>query len=94
MRDGVDIIWRDSEKSADTVQDTPGTFTDADGRLHAVITADNVEEIKGLEFDHVKVVHPDDIVAASPQGVHNLYVAITRATQSLTISGRYSKVFR
>lgn len=94
VRDGVDIIWRDSEKSADTVQDTPGTFTDADGRLHAVITADNVEEIKGLEFDHVKVVHPDDIVAASPQGVHNLYVAITRATQSLTISGRYSKVFR
>lgn len=94
VRDGVDVIWRDSEKSEDTVPDTPGTFTDADGRLHAIITADNVEQIKGLEFDHVEVVHPDDIVAASPQGVHNLYVAITRATQSLTISGRYSKVFR
>ena len=94
VRDGVDVMWRSSHMSEDTVRDTPGTFTDSEGRLHAVITADNVEEIKGLEFDHVDVVHPDDIVAASPQGMHNLYVAITRATQSLTISGRYSEVFR
>ena len=88
MRDGVDVSWGDS--AADT---EPGTFKDDEGRLRAVITAANVEEIKGLEFDHVTVVHPDDIVGASPQGLHNLYVALTRATQSLTITGRYAEVF-
>lgn len=88
VRDGVDVSW--SDFASDT---KPSTLKDSDGRLHAVITAANVEEIKGLEFDHVTVVHPDDIVAASPQGLHNLYVALTRATQSLTITGRYSEVF-
>ncbi|KQB86457.1 hypothetical protein Clow_01381 [Corynebacterium lowii] len=56
-----------------------------DGRSHIVITPDNVSNIKGLEFDHVIVVQPQEIVAASPQGRQNLYVAITRATQTLTI---------
>ena len=89
MRDGVDVIWQDGESDLQ-----PATIQDADGRLRAVITAANVEQIKGLEFDHVTVVNPDDIVAASPQGLHNLYVALTRATQSLTIAGRYAEVFR
>lgn len=66
---------------------SPGTHTDADGRLVAVIDATNVEQVKGLEFDHVVIVEPRAIVADSPQGLHNLYVAITRATQTLTIVG-------
>lgn len=60
-----------------------------DGRLSAVITAENVEEAKGLEYDHVTVVEPQEIIDASPQGLQNLYVAITRATQTLTIVSRY-----
>jgi len=35
---------------------------DARGGLTAVVTADNVGEVKGLEFDHVVVVDPDAIV--------------------------------
>lgn len=88
VRDGVDVVWREDATDAD-----PTTYQDDDGRLRAVITAANAEDIKGLEFDHVTVVNPDDIVAASPQGLHNLYVALTRATQSLTITGRYAEVF-
>ncbi|WP_425486883.1 HelD family protein [Microlunatus speluncae] len=38
---------------------------------------------KGLEYDGVIVVSPDDIVAESPGGVRVLYVALTRATQRL-----------
>jgi hypothetical protein len=38
---------------------------------------------KGLEYDAVIVVSPDDIVAESPGGVRVLYVALTRATQRL-----------
>ncbi|MCC5948548.1 MAG: ATP-binding domain-containing protein [Nitriliruptoraceae bacterium] len=40
---------------------------------------------KGLEFDDVVVVAPDEIVAASAVGPHQLYVAVTRATRSLTV---------
>jgi DNA helicase IV len=38
---------------------------------------------KGLEYDGVLVVTPDDIVAESPGGVRALYVALTRPTQRL-----------
>jgi hypothetical protein len=40
-------------------------------------------ESKGLEYDGVVVVAPDDIVAESPGGVRALYVALTRPTQRL-----------
>lgn len=46
-----------------------------------------VAEIKGLEFDHVIVVDPAGIIAQSPQGWQDLYVAVTRATQSLSLLG-------
>ncbi|ANE03909.1 HelD family protein [Corynebacterium crudilactis] len=46
-----------------------------------------VDDIKGLEFDHVIVLDPAGIIEESPQGLQDLYVAVTRATQSLTIIG-------
>ena len=55
--------------------------------LSAVIDAENVATMKGLEFDHVTVVDPGKIVEASPQGWQDLYVAVTRATQTLTVIG-------
>lgn len=60
---------------------------DGEERLIAVIDADNVTEIKGLEYDHVVVVDPAAIVERSPQGWQDLYVAVTRATQTLTLVG-------
>lgn len=59
----------------------------ADGRMVAIIDADNVAQMKGLEFDHVILVDPRRIIDASPQGLQDLYVAATRATQSLTVIG-------
>jgi DNA helicase IV len=44
-----------------------------------------VRQAKGLEFDSVVVVDPDRIVAGSPRGRSDLYVALTRATQRLGI---------
>ena len=43
----------------------------------------SVPQAKGLEFDGVVVVDPDGIVAESPRGPSDLYVALTRATQRL-----------
>ncbi|MGD7003292.1 HelD family protein [Corynebacterium halotolerans] len=51
-----------------------------------------VTEIKGLEFDHVIVVDPAAIVGQSPQGWQDLYVAVTRATQTLTLIGELPAV--
>jgi DNA helicase IV len=39
---------------------------------------------KGLEFDHVVVVEPA-LIAARPQGLRELYVALTRPTRTLVI---------
>lgn len=58
-----------------------------DERSCVIITAENAAQVKGLEFDHVIVVDPRKIVEASPQGWQDLYVAVTRATQSLTVIG-------
>jgi hypothetical protein len=41
--------------------------------------------IKGLEYDHVIVVEPADIVAAEPLGLNRLYVALTRAVAGLVV---------
>lgn len=52
---------------------------DADVSVH------DVDDAKGLEFDEVILVDPDAIVAESPQGLQDVYVALTRATQGLTV---------
>lgn len=42
-------------------------------------------ETKGLEFDAVLVVNPEQILADGPRGAAELYVALTRATQRLGV---------
>jgi DNA helicase IV len=44
-----------------------------------------VGQAKGLEFDRVVLVEPAEILAQSPAGGHDLYVALTRATHRLTV---------
>ncbi|MGI5273181.1 HelD family protein [Nonomuraea sp. CA-218870] len=65
------------------------------GVAHAVLDPDSVQEhrllvvpatlAKGLEYDHVIVVEPADIVDAEPRGLARLYVVLTRAVTSLTV---------
>ncbi|MGK5501041.1 ATP-binding domain-containing protein, partial [Streptomyces sp. URMC 125] len=42
-------------------------------------------EAKGLEYDATLVVAPAEIADESPAGLRVLYVALTRATQRLTV---------
>ena len=44
-----------------------------------------VDDVKGLEFDGVVVVDPAHILRESPRGANDLYVALTRPTQRLTV---------
>ncbi len=56
--------------------------TDALGSPVSVLT---VADAKGLEFDTVVIVEPAQIVAESPRGINDLYVALTRPTQRLHV---------
>ncbi|MFY1668339.1 HelD family protein [Plantactinospora sp. WMMB334] len=56
-----------------------------DPALESPVVLLTVAQAKGLEFDSVLVVDPDRIVAESPRGRNDLYVALTRATQRLGI---------
>jgi DNA helicase IV len=42
-------------------------------------------EAKGLEFDAAVIVAPEDVTAQSPTGLRTVYVALSRATQRLTV---------
>jgi superfamily I DNA/RNA helicase len=59
----------------------PGEGGDLGNRV-SVLT---VDEAKGLEYDAVTVVDPAAILAESPRGASDLYVALTRPTQRLTV---------
>lgn len=52
---------------------------------HGEILVCDVNGAKGLEFDEVVLVEPAEIASASPQGLQDVYVAVTRATQGLTL---------
>jgi DNA helicase IV len=60
----------------------PGEAPESLDSAAALLT---VAQAKGLEFDRVIVADPAGILAQSANGVHDLYVAITRATHRLTV---------
>lgn len=55
------------------------------GELGRAINLVSPQETKGLEFDAVIVVEPEEIVAIDPRGHRLLYVALTRTTGYLDI---------
>jgi DNA helicase IV len=58
------------------------TSRSSSGHALALLTP---REAKGLEFDQVIVVEPIALLVRGLEGLRQLYVAITRATESLTI---------
>ena len=64
-----------------------GPATDERGAvdLEVAVVVSTVSDAKGLEFDAVVVADPVGIVADSPRGLNDLYVALTRATRSLVV---------
>lgn len=74
----------DSLPGADELAARAGLAATADDERTPVTVLD-VAEAKGLEFDHVLVVEPAAVAEASVQGMQDLYVALTRATQQLHV---------
>src|SRR6266540_2792411 len=74
------------EELARRVATVPGAAVErGPSALDARIAVLTVAEAKGLEFDEVVLVDPAGIVAESPRGAADLYVALTRATRRLGV---------
>ena len=69
---------------ADALSDL-GAVADVPEVLDAPIAIVSPTAAKGLEFDHVVVVEPADLVGADLSGLRLLYVTLSRATRSLTV---------
>lgn len=63
----------------------PGTALGADPDLTSPVVVLTVRQAKGLEFDCVLIADPAAILAESPRGLNDLYVALTRATQQVGV---------
>ncbi|HSY14762.1 MAG TPA: ATP-binding domain-containing protein [Jatrophihabitantaceae bacterium] len=62
-----------------------GVVTTDTAALGSPVSVLTVADAKGLEFDTVVLVEPASIVAESPRGINDLYVALTRPTQRLHV---------
>ena len=60
-------------------------LADPDVDLTAPVVVLPVAAAKGLEFDAVVLIEPAEILAESPRGTNDLYVALTRSTQRLAV---------
>jgi len=73
-------------RQAELTAAIPGAIAgDRAEALDAPVALLTVAQAKGLEFDRVVLADPAGIIAQSPQGGHDLYVAITRATHRLAV---------
>ena len=62
-----------------------GASSDATEALDAAVAVLEPVEAKGLEFDHVIVAEPAQLVTPDRAGLRLLYVTITRTTKTLTV---------
>jgi DNA helicase IV len=84
-----------AEELLDQVEGTVGVITPIGRRDEVAPWVDDLDrarlqvvnslEAKGMEYDGVVLVEPGQIRADSESGVRTLYVALSRATQRLTI---------
>src|SRR5262249_17688530 len=63
----------------------PDTALGADPDLTSPVVVLTVKQAKGLEFDCVLIADPARMLAESPRGLNDLYVALTRATQQVGV---------
>ncbi|GHE90639.1 DNA helicase [Streptomyces spiralis] len=95
VRDSVaSTVRQEAERLLDRVDGTVGVVVAMNRREEARrwlaglgdrVVALGSLEAKGLEYDATLVVSPAEIADESPAGLRVLYVALTRATQQLTV---------
>ncbi|WP_091375846.1 HelD family protein [Actinokineospora alba] len=74
-----------AEIGAAVVASVPDAAVGDQPDLENKVVVLTVRQSKGLEFDSVLLVEPAKVVAESPRGLNDLYVALTRATQQVGV---------
>lgn len=80
-----DSLW-DSVTQAMTDEGVKWSDAGAHGLSQSINVVGPVAA-KGLEFDAIVVVEPEEIAKSDSQGLRLLYIALTRATQEATVVG-------
>ncbi len=78
-------LWWSSFSAALAAALPAGSLAAGASALDARVSLLTVGQAKGLEFDEVVVVEPSQFLVDAPRGIHDLYVALTRATSRLTV---------
>ncbi|MFJ9108787.1 HelD family protein [Streptomyces sp. NPDC102283] len=81
----VAVIVPDDSDWAETISRRIDDDGDLGGRAREAVSVLAAAQVKGMEYDHVLVVEPANIADRGPAGLRQLYVALTRSTQSLTV---------
>ncbi|GAA4239904.1 AAA family ATPase [Actinomadura meridiana] len=85
-RVGLIVPAADLDRLATAVQaEIPGLSWGRGVDLERPVVALSARQSKGLEFDSVVLADPGAMVDASPRGLNDLYVALTRASRRLVV---------
>lgn len=81
----VAVIVPDDSDWLDEIGRHLDASDDITAQEREAVTVLAAAQAKGMEYDHVLVVEPATIADRGPAGLRQLYVALTRSTQSLTV---------
>ncbi|MFF4385395.1 HelD family protein [Streptomyces sp. NPDC001552] len=81
----VAVIVPDDSDWLDAISRRVDGGGDIGDRHRAAVSVLAATQAKGIEYDHVLVIEPATIADRGPAGLRQLYVALTRSTQSLTV---------
>lgn len=81
----VAVIVPDDSGWLDEISRHLDQSADITGPSREAVSVLAAAQAKGMEYDHVLVVEPTTIADRGPAGLRQLYIALTRSTQSLTV---------
>ncbi|WKD34214.1 ATP-binding domain-containing protein [Streptomyces xanthophaeus] len=81
----VAVIVPDDSDWLDAISRRIDGGGDIGDRHRAAVSVLAAAQAKGMEYDHVLVIEPATIADRGPAGLRQLYVALTRSTQTLTV---------
>ncbi|WP_327177353.1 AAA family ATPase [Streptomyces sp. NBC_01335] len=81
----VAVIVPDDSRWLEEISGRLDRSPEITGPGRAAVSVLAAAQAKGMEYDHVLVLEPATIADTGPAGLRQLYIALTRSTQSLTV---------
>ncbi|MFF8595950.1 HelD family protein [Streptomyces sp. NPDC015220] len=81
----IAVIVPDDSTWLDEITRLLDESDDLTGPCREAVSVLAAAQAKGMEYDHVLVLEPATIAARGPVGLRQLYIALTRSTQTLTV---------